>query len=78
MIESSHTPPTTMSPGRKHRLRLHLAAVIVIKIVLLTLLWHAFIKPNKVSIDITSMGERIAGTQTGNPKTIPTLPGDKK
>ena len=78
MIESSCTPAAAPA-GRRYRLTRHLAAVILIKVILLTLLWYAFIKPNKVSIDMASMGERIAGTENKNPQPIiQTSPGDKK
>ena len=59
MTETSDTLPP---PARKSRLALHLAIVLVIKVILLTLLWHAFIKPNKVAVDVDAMGSRIAGT----------------
>ena len=51
-------------PGERGRSRLarHLVIVLLVKIVLLTALWHAFIKPNKVSVDVDAMGSRIAGT----------------
>jgi hypothetical protein len=50
------------SPGpRRWRLTYHLAIVLAVKLVLLALLWNAFIKPHRVTIDAGSMGERIAG-----------------
>ena len=58
------------------KLRFHLAIVLVVKIILLTLLWHAFIKPNKVKVDVDVMSGRIVGT--GSPSSIPTSPGDHK
>lgn len=37
-----------------------IAVVLVIKIMLLVLLWHVFIKPNKVAVDADAMSGRIA------------------
>ena len=45
-------------PGRP-RLRFHLAVVLVVKVLLLFLLWHAFIKPNKVAVDVNVMRDRL-------------------
>lgn len=42
-------------PGR------HLAIALILKLVLLTLLWHAFIKPHRVTIDDTTMGAHLSG-----------------
>ena len=59
MTETSDTLPP---PARKSRLALHLAIVLVIKAILLTLLWHAFIKPNKVKVNVDAMGAHLTGT----------------
>ena len=61
---------------KRPRLARHLAIVLVLKIVLLTLLWHAFIKPNKVTVDVDSMGSRIAGSAS-QPR-ISNPPGENK
>ena len=58
------------------KLRFHLAIVLVIKILLLSLLWHAFIKPYKVSVDAKVMSDRLAGAASAS--SIPTTPGDPK
>ena len=58
------------------RLRFHLAIVLVVKVVLLFLLWHAFIKPNKVAVDAEVMSERLAGA--GSAANISTIPGENK
>lgn len=64
---------------RRSRLALHLAIVLAVKIVLLTLLWHAFIKPNKVKVDVDVMGSRIAAPAQPIPQApISTTPGDNK
>ena len=65
---------------KRPRLARHLLIVLVLKIILLTLLWHAFIKPNKVTVDVDTMGNRIAGTAAPPSPTssIPTSPGDNK
>jgi hypothetical protein len=47
-------------PPPRMRLAYHLAIVLAVKLVLLALLWHAFIGPNKVRVDVDAMGERIA------------------
>lgn len=73
---------TALPPSRPRRRRLayHLGIVLIVKIILLTLLWHAFIKPNKVTVDVDTMGNRIAGTAAPPSPTssIPTSPGDNK
>lgn len=48
-------------PPHKSRLVRHLAIVLILKIILLTLLWHAFIKPNKVKVNIDAMGAHLTG-----------------
>jgi len=67
---------------RRSRLAFHLAIVLIVKIILLTLLWHAFIKPNKVKVDVDTMGSRIAGPTSQNQSVsqahISTTPGDNK
>ncbi|MDR0577822.1 MAG: hypothetical protein LBI87_09880 [Candidatus Accumulibacter sp.] len=70
--------------SRPWRLAYHLAVVLAVKLVLLALLWHAFIKPNKVRVDVDVMGSRIAGAAfpAFSPAfishSIPTSPGDPK
>lgn len=75
-------PAVPSSRPRRSRLAFHLAVVLVVKIILLTLLWHAFIKPNKVKVDIDAMGGRIAGPTSQHPSVsqarISTTPGDNK
>ncbi len=44
-----------------------LAVVLVLKILLIVLLWHVFIKPNKVAVDADAMGGRIATTVSQPP-----------
>ena len=58
------------------RLRFHLAIVLVVKILLLSLLWHAFIKPYKVSVDVNVMSDRFASAAPAS--SISTSPGDTK
>jgi len=68
-------------PPRPFRLRLtfHLAIVLIVKVILLTLLWHAFIKPNKVKIDTDAMGSRIAAPAPTVPQArLSITPGDNK
>ena len=61
-------PPATPPAPRKFRLTAHLAIVLVVKVILLTLLWHAFIKPNKVKVDVEAMGNHITGTASQPPQ----------
>ena len=58
----NHPAPTPPTP-RRTRLAVHLTIVLIVKVILLTLLWHAFIKPNKVKVDIDTMGTRITGSR---------------
>ncbi|MDR1935406.1 MAG: hypothetical protein LBS49_07480 [Candidatus Accumulibacter sp.] len=72
-------PAAAPTPApRRFRMRLayHLIIVLVVKVILLALLWHAFIKPNKVKVDVDAMGNRIASA--ASPASIPTFPGDNK
>lgn len=63
----------------RSRLAFHLAIALIVKIILLTLLWHAFIKPNKVKVDIDTMGSRIAAPAPSVPQTrLSITPGDNK
>jgi len=68
---------TALPPSRPRRWRLayHLGIVLIVKIILLTLLWHAFIKPNKISVDVEAMSGRIAGSA---PPNTPTSSGENK
>ncbi len=50
------------APPHKSRLARHLAVVLILKVILLTLLWHAFIKPNKVKVNVEAMGAHMTGT----------------
>lgn len=51
-------------------LGLHLVLVLILKVVVLTGLWHAFIKPCRVKVDQEVMSARLAGpsiqTNKGN------------
>ncbi len=76
-IDMKPSPDTPLPPSRPRRSRLtvHLAIVLILKVILLTLLWHAFIKPNKISVDVEAMSGRIAGSA---PPNTPTSSGEKK
>jgi hypothetical protein len=63
-------PAGTLSKNRSRLVR-HLVLVLILKAVLLTLLWHVFVKPNRVKVDGQAMGAHIAGTR------LPTHPGEK-
>jgi len=65
-----------LSLPRRHRLAYHIAIVLIVKLILLTLLWHAFIKPYRVKVDIDVMGNHIASAVS--PVSISTSPGDKQ
>ena len=57
----NHPAPTPPTP-RRTRLAVHLTIVLIVKVILLTLLWHAFIKPNKVKVNVEAMGAHMTGT----------------
>jgi hypothetical protein len=76
-----HATVPALPPARPRRMRLayHLAIVLTVKLILLALLWHAFIKPNKVEVDIGAMGQHIAGSAFSvSIPTLSTSPGDNK
>lgn len=52
--------------GVRPNLARHLVIVLLIKIVLLTALWHVFIKPYRIKVDEDAMGSRIAGAVSGS------------
>jgi hypothetical protein len=66
------------APARPFRMRLayRLIIVLVVKVILLALLWHTFIKPYKVKVDVDVMGSHIASTVS--PVSIPIPLGDNK
>jgi hypothetical protein len=73
------------SGPRRWRLAYHLAVVLAVKLVLLALLWNAFIKPYRVTVDTGAMSRRIAGSLSpassvsSHPTVFtPTSPGDHK
>lgn len=39
----------------------HLVLVLILKVLVLTALWHAFIKPYRVKVDQDVMSARLAG-----------------
>jgi RsiW-degrading membrane proteinase PrsW (M82 family) len=71
------TPSLPSAVPRRMRLAWHLAIVLTVKVILLALLWYAFIKPNKVEVDIDVMGQHLAGGAS-SVFTQPTSPGDHK
>ena len=44
---------------KKHRLTRHLIIILCVKLALLFVLWSAFIKPYRVSIDAETMSSRL-------------------
>ena len=44
----------------------HLAWVLVLKVVVLAILWQLFIKPYQVHVDVTAIGQRLAGSSQQN------------
>ena len=64
------------APRPRMRLAYHLAIVLAVKLVLLAMLWHAFIGPNKVRVDVDVMGERIVRAVSS--ASNPTSPGEHK
>ncbi|MDR2614459.1 MAG: hypothetical protein LBC91_03945 [Candidatus Accumulibacter sp.] len=75
---------SVLPPARPFRRRLahHLIVVLAVKLVLLALLWHTFIWPNKVTVDTGVMGERLAGAlvrpSSAARASMPTSPGDDR
>jgi hypothetical protein len=49
-------------------LRRHLAAILILKVVVLAGLWFAFIKPYRVAVDAAVMGERLSGQSNSTNK----------
>lgn len=47
--------------GRPARLRKHIAVVLLVKTAVLFGLWHSFVKPHRVRIDVEQAAVRIAG-----------------
>jgi hypothetical protein len=76
-MEPATIPPLPSAASRRMRLAYHLAIVLVVKIILLALLWHTFIKPNKVEVDVGAMSKHIAGSAS-SVSSLPTSPGDNK
>ena len=78
-MTTEHTSAQPPSRSWRSRLTFHLAIVLIVKIVLLTLLWHAFIKPNKVKVDMDTMGSRITAPAPSVPQArLSITPGDNK
>ena len=78
-MKSATLPALPPAHPRRMRLLHHLLIVIAVKLVLLALLWHAFIKPNKVEVDVGAMGRHIAGKVSSvYLPTLSTSPGDNK
>ncbi|MDR0440929.1 MAG: hypothetical protein LBI59_08110 [Candidatus Accumulibacter sp.] len=76
MKPATISPPPSAAP-RRMRLAYHLAIVLAVKVVLLALLWHTFIKPNKVEVDVGVMSRHIAAGAS-SVSTLSTSPGDNK
>ena len=78
-MKSATIPALLPAHPRRMRLLHHLLIVVAVKVVLLALLWHAFIKPNKIEGDVGAMGRHIAGNvSTVSLPTLSTSPGDNK
>jgi hypothetical protein len=78
-MSSATVPALPPFRPRRWRLAYHLIIVLIVKVILLTLLWHAFIKPYKVKVDIDVMGNRIASAVSStSPASLTTSPGDNK
>jgi hypothetical protein len=82
VMKSTTLPTLPPAPPRRMRLAHHLVIVLAVKVVLLAVLWHAFIKPNKVEVDVGAMGRHIAGGASSvsifNIPSMSTSPGDNK
>ena len=47
---------------QKSGLGRYLVVALILKAVVLTLLWHVFIKPNRVTVNEAAMGSHLAAT----------------
>ncbi len=58
-----------MKPDETSRLVRHLAIAVVLKLVVLTALWWAFVRDERVGIDIERAAAHIGGTPTPSAST---------
>lgn len=50
--------------GRKHRLLMHMTVILLLKMLLLFGIWKVWVKPYKVHVDSSNMGQQLTGNQT--------------
>ena len=59
----STTPPKNrfafLRPLRSMRLGVHLVLLVLLKMAILTALWHALIKPYRVSVKVDEMAQQL-------------------
>lgn len=58
MQRSDKAAPHTAARGKLGR---HLAIALILKFVVLALLWHSFIKPNRIKVDVPAMADHMTG-----------------
>lgn len=57
----SNDNPESLLNRLRSGLGRHLVLVLILKVLVLTALWHAFIKPYRVKVDQDVMSARLAG-----------------
>lgn len=66
----AHDNPESFFNRLRSGLGRHLVLVLILKVLVLTAIWHAFIKPYRVKVDQDVMSARLAGpsiqTNKGN------------
>jgi hypothetical protein len=61
MLRSNKTD--RRSVAARGKLGRHLAIALILKFVVLVLLWHSFVKPNRIKVDGLAMADHMTGTQ---------------
>ena len=56
--KATNRPATT---GR-NALGRHLALALILKFIVLVLLWHTFVKPHRIQVDVPTMADHMTGT----------------
>lgn len=57
----AHDNPQSVLNRLRSGLGRHLVLLLILKVLVLTALWHAFIKPYRVKVDQDVMSARLAG-----------------
>lgn len=54
--------PTKPAAAGRSTLGRHLAVALIVKFFILALLWHSFIKPYRIKVDVPTMADHMTGT----------------